>query len=248
MAIPYAELEEIGLTQREIKVYVALLEIGQSSVGNIVKKSRIASSKIYEILDKLIEKGLVSFVMKNNVKYYTASDPETILKFLEEKKIILAESIIPSLKNMYHFTKAEKQATVYEGIRGLKAVYEIMLKELNKDETLYVLGAPAKANEKLETYFQLFHRRRIANKNTVKIVYNSDAAKYLTSRKAMKLTEVRIMSKDQAVPCWIDIFSDYIALFSISDKDQTAVLIKDKSIAESFRIYFEIIWNSSKKV
>ena len=79
-------LEEIGLTKSEIKVYLALLEIGSSSKGPLVKKANITSSKIYEVTDKLIEKGLVSYIIKNNVKYFSAAPPSRIKDYIEEKR------------------------------------------------------------------------------------------------------------------------------------------------------------------
>ena len=61
-------LEKIGLTKSEIKVYLALLELGCSATGKIVEKSKASSSKIYEILDRLMQKGLVSFIIKSGIK------------------------------------------------------------------------------------------------------------------------------------------------------------------------------------
>ena len=78
-------LEEIGLTKSEIKVYIALIELGPSSKGPIVKKAKITSSKIYEVLDKLTEKGLVSSVLKNNVKHFIASSPTRIKDYMKER-------------------------------------------------------------------------------------------------------------------------------------------------------------------
>ena len=77
-------LEEIGLTKSEIKVYLALLELGSSQTGKIVQKSKAASSKIYEILEKLIQKGLVSYIIKSGIKHFEAAPPERIMDYLEE--------------------------------------------------------------------------------------------------------------------------------------------------------------------
>ena len=69
-------LEEIGLTKSEIKVYLALLKLGSSTKKSIVKESGITHSKLYEITDKLINKGLVSYVRKNKVLHFSAAPPE----------------------------------------------------------------------------------------------------------------------------------------------------------------------------
>ena len=66
----FLELEKIGFTKSEIAVYTALLKIGQKTTGEILKEAKISSGKIYEILDKLIKKGLVSYIIKNNTKYF----------------------------------------------------------------------------------------------------------------------------------------------------------------------------------
>ncbi|MBW3012929.1 helix-turn-helix domain-containing protein, partial [Candidatus Woesearchaeota archaeon] len=84
-------LEGLGLTKSEISVYLALLELGSSTTGKIVDKSGASSSKIYEILDKLIQKGLVSYVLKANIKYFEAAPPKRILDYIEEKKASISK-------------------------------------------------------------------------------------------------------------------------------------------------------------
>ena len=78
--------KEIGLTVSEKNVYLALLELGDSTRGNIVNKSKVAGSKIYELLEKLQEKGFVSIYIKNKVKHFKPTNPTQILNYLESKK------------------------------------------------------------------------------------------------------------------------------------------------------------------
>src|SRR3989344_9492336 len=78
-------LEEIGLTPGEVKVYLALLKIGQSSTGAIAKESQVSRSKLYSILDKLAKKGLVGHLMKGEVTYFKAMEPKRIIDYMEEK-------------------------------------------------------------------------------------------------------------------------------------------------------------------
>src|SRR3989344_3052406 len=86
MALPLELLEEIGLTKSEIKVYLALLELGSSTTGPIVDKSGASSSKMYEILERLIQKGLAGYVIKSGTKYFEAADPKRLFDYLKEKK------------------------------------------------------------------------------------------------------------------------------------------------------------------
>ncbi len=99
-------LQEIGLTQSEIKVYLALLKLGSSTKKSIVKEAKITPSKLYEIVDKLINKGLVSYVKKNKVLHFSAAPPEQVLDYLDTKvqKIKKQEKtfskMIPFLKSL----------------------------------------------------------------------------------------------------------------------------------------------------
>ena len=79
-------LEELGLSTAEAKIYLALLELGQSKTGKIIDITHLQSSTVYHVMGSLIEKGLVSFIIKGKVKYYQAEPPESFLLFLEEKK------------------------------------------------------------------------------------------------------------------------------------------------------------------
>ena len=100
-------LSELGLTRSEIAVYFALLELGSSTTGPIIKKSGIASGKAYLIMDKLVMKGLATYVIKSGVKYYQPTDPERLMDYMREKESDLRKKeeklrdVIPFLKQKY---------------------------------------------------------------------------------------------------------------------------------------------------
>ena len=81
-------LQNLGLTQNEIKVYLALISLGESKSGEILKKSGLNSGKIYEILNSLQKKGFVSQISKGGVKYFSPADPKRVLDYLKEKREI----------------------------------------------------------------------------------------------------------------------------------------------------------------
>ncbi|MBI2146690.1 helix-turn-helix domain-containing protein [Candidatus Woesearchaeota archaeon] len=133
-----ALLEGIGLTKGGIKVYFALLELGPSTTGEIIKKAKVSRSKVYEMLERLIDKGLVSFVIKENTKYFEAADPEHILHYVQREKSLLEEKeeelrkVLPALKEKQHFGRVPQTATVYEGIKGIKTMYSDVIYALKK--------------------------------------------------------------------------------------------------------------------
>lgn len=245
-------LTEIGLTKSEIAVYFALLEIGSSTTGPIIKKAEIASGKAYLILDKLILKGLVTHTIQSGTKYYQAKDPEQLIDYIKEKEKELQrketqlKQIIPLLKTQYEEQKYKPLAEVYEGVKGFKSFYDWTLKKLNKNDTIYILGVPHEANEKFQAYFIEWNQQRIKLGINLKIIYTHDCREYGKLREKMKLTKVRYMKKELETPAWIDIFQDYVVTINVHTTP-VCFLIRDKLSAETYKKYFETIWGLSSE-
>ena len=245
-------LSEIGLTQSEIAVYFALLEIGSSSTGLIIKKSRIASGKAYLILDKLIQKGLVTYATRAGTKYYQAKDPERLLDYMKEKedelkkKELQLKEIIPKLKAQYEEKKYTPRAEVFEGSKGFKTFYDWVLKELKRGDTIDIIGVPRKANEKFQAYLIEWNRRRIKLGIKMRIIYNHDCREFGKIREKMKLTQVRYMKENLETPAWIDVFKDYIVTINVHG-EPVCFLIKNKESAESYKKYFNILWKQASR-
>jgi HTH-type transcriptional regulator, sugar sensing transcriptional regulator len=243
-------LAEIGLTKSEIAVYFALLKIGSSTTGKIIKESKISSGKAYLILDKLILKGLVTYVIKSGKKHFHAKDPERLIDYLDEKTEKLEKKkkklkkIIPSLKAEFK-EKNPPLAEVYEGIKGFKTFYDWSLKELKKGETIDIMGAPKKANEKFQAYFMEWNKKRVKIGIKMRILYNHNCKIYGEKRKKLKLTQVRYMREQLETPAWINIFKDYVVTINVHD-DPICFLIKNKESAISYNKYFELLWKQAK--
>lgn len=244
-------LTEIGLTKSEVAVYFALLGLGSSTTGPIIKKADIASGKAYLILDKLVLKGLVTHVIMSGTKYYQAKDPERLLDYLKEKEQELKEKesklkeVLPKIKEKYRQENYNPKAEVYEGIKGLKTFYDQVLKELKKGDHIDVMGVPKEANEKFSTYLLNWNKRRIKLGIRMRILYNSDCKDFGKLRERMKLTEVRYMKKVLETPAWIDIFKDCVVTINVHGIP-VCFLIKSKESADSYKAYFEYIWKQSK--
>ncbi|MDP2750877.1 MAG: helix-turn-helix domain-containing protein [Nanoarchaeota archaeon] len=242
--------EKLGLTKGEIKVYLALNKVGQSTITPIAKESKVSKSKIYDILAKLIEKGLVGYVIKSKTKYFMANDPHMILEYLEKQEKDIEQTkeeinkIIPELLLQKSLEKTKRLAEVYEGFQGLKAIRAELISSMKAGEEFLVLGAPKVANEKLEAWFLEFHKNRIKKKITMKIIYNANVREYGKIRAGMKLTDVKYLPNDLVSPNWIDIFPDAI-LFVMLAENPIAFVVRDKALAESFKAYFKMMWNNS---
>jgi len=244
-------LEEIGLTKTEIKIYISLLKIGESTTTNIVREAGIHASKVYEFLDRLVQKGLVSYVIKANKKHFTATNPDNLKEFLKEKQRAIEEqknqldNLIPEL-NILGDQKDDKiEFQVYEGLRGIKSFYEKMLSNLKGGDTSYLLGAPKIGNEILEGYLIDWHKRRQKKGVKLKGIYDADNKEYGEVRAKMKHTMIRYLPKYISSPMWIEISNDYVGIGHIKGNNSVLFSIKDAKIAKGYLDYFDIIWKAS---
>jgi len=243
-------LQKAGFTQNEVKTYFALLKIGRSTSYDIIKEAKISSGKIYETLDKLIQRGVVSYIIIKGKKYFEAAEPERLLDYMKKRELEVQEEtkeisrIIPELKSRKKFVEKTAKAEIYEGISGIKSIYELMLSELRSGEIILILGAPKEAGEKLDIYFDNFNKRRIEQNKYMKIILNAKHPRE-NKLKSIKKTEVKLFSKEITTPAWINIFGDYVATFNIAE-EPIVFLIKNKKIADSYRQYFDLMWNSAE--
>lgn len=246
-------LSEIGLTDSEIKVYLALLELDTSSVGPLIEKSRVPDSKIYQLLGKLIEKGLASFVIKNNVKHYQASDPTNILALLDdrsrkidEQKQRIKTELIPAIKLKKQLKEEKQEAIVYEGIEGVKAAYQKVLDTMNKGDEYYVflIIGEALRDPRSIRFFANYHTRRAELGIHVKFIGPEEDRIVITSDYHHKLAENRFTK--EKFPVGIIIFKGYVMTL-IWGKKPTAFIIKSEQNYSRYKHYFLDVWKKAKK-
>src|SRR3989344_4486298 len=151
-------LEELGLTNGEIKVYLALLRLGETTSGPLGEESEISVSKIYSILERLARRGLVSHIVKRKVKYFQAADPGRLLDYIREKENKLAEQetslkeeLIPQLKLMGGTAITEETAQVFDGLKGIQTARERTLHIMKKGEEMWIIGIADRKSTRLNS-------------------------------------------------------------------------------------------------
>jgi sugar-specific transcriptional regulator TrmB len=245
-------LAELGFTCGEEKVYLALLKLGKSSTGPIAKEANVSRSKLYEILEKLARKSVISHFKKNNVSYFLALPPERIVDYIKEKEKNLEkqrtefEKKIPTLESMGLKKELMQEAEVYEGTEGIKNVRELALNKMKKGETIYYFGNPASGHQNVLGYWDDWNSRRVEKKITAFIIYNQDAKEYGERRKRLAFTKVKYLPQKGLTEAWIEIYGDTMAIVMKKDTPMS-IVINNKNIAESFRTYFNILWLVSKE-
>ena len=243
----YEELEKLGLSKNEAKIYIALLKIGPSTSGAIIKESGIYVSAAYYVLENLIKKGLVSHITKANRKYFQASEPKQLSFLVEEKEKILAE-IIPQLESIKSNLNEEPvRTTVHEGFKGFKGVYDRILRTLKKGEEYYVFGARPMGDpftKTLNIMLSNYHKQREKAGIKIKIIHNQDVKENLIKMtKDFKLMESRFM-KNQTNSYTL-IYADRVINF-LYVKRLIAIEIISQEVADSYKEFFKLMWKVAK--
>lgn len=247
-------LRKIGLTKSESKVFIALLKIGDfTAKGKIVDESKIAPSKIYDILNKLIEKGLVSTIIKNNIKHFIAANPEKLLEYTANKKVQIIEEeksikqMLPELREIYASLKKKVIAEVFIGWKGMENVYSTSLESMKKSDKIYILGASKGNNqEKTKEFFLKYSQRAKQKEISAKVIFNENARSYV--KEMEKELKIRLNKKFlfKTTPVEVAITKDVTAIIILKE-EPIVTLIHDKETAESFVMYFNELWKIAKK-
>lgn len=245
-------LEKAGLSPNEVKVYKALLELGSSLAGKLSEKAGIHRRASYDVLNRLIDKGLVGFVIKNNIKYYKAANPERIINYLEEQKQEIdrkkkdVQKIIPELTQAFKTKKSPVDAEIFIGKEGVKTVMENILRQ--KKEWL-TIGSTGKGPKIFPYYAKHHAKSRIKLKIRRKVLSatTQDGIKHAERLKKQGLIQVKFLSKNIKQVSTIWMYGDFVAIILVSTDKPVCFQINNKEIAASFREYFEWLWNIAKK-
>jgi len=246
-------LESIGLTKGEAKVYVQLLRIGNTSSGELIKKSGVSRSKVYEVLDRLKHKGLVTEIIKNNTKYFETTTPERVLDYIRIQKRDLesrekeAENIIPDLIKLQKERLEKQEAKVYYGIEGWKTLYSEILNNLtSKDEYLAFGTGPDEINDKrVALFFKNFHLKRAEKKVNARILLQPETKK-IVKQKFSDLKFYKYKFLDVKVPTNIAIYQDNVITL-VWGENPVAFLVHSKQVADKYKTYFKEMWNVAKQ-
>ena len=247
-------LEEIGFSKGEIKVYFALIELGQTTIGPLSKKAEVTPAKVYPILEKLTQKGLAMHIIKSGTKHFEAASPKRIINYLEEKnKRINKEKeeirkLIPQIEAKKRLAKEIQTAQIYQTFNGIKTLYNEILDTLSinkKDFIGFTLGKEEYKHKESEYFFQEYDAKRRSLKIKTRLLGHIYQKKFINSiTKYDKNISVKYLQ--YKMPTGVIIFGEKVATLTWKEIP-TAFVIQSKEIAESYQKFFEDMWKMAKK-
>ncbi len=247
------QLKQLGLSDKEAKVYLASLELGETAVQQIAKKAGVNRPTAYVEIENLIKMGLMSSVEKGKKRYFAASSPGQLSRLLDkekseiEKKTEDFSKIMPELEEIFELGQIKEKPRVrfFEGKEGIKAIREDILETKTDDTKEFV---PLDDSYKFFPPLPEDHRVRIAKKLKKipgKTIYTSNEGPILSAKE--DLIERRFIPSEKfPFHTQITIYGDKIALVSLKDR-LVGVIIENQGITESMKSIFNLAWEAAEK-
>ncbi|MDP1813206.1 MAG: helix-turn-helix domain-containing protein [Leadbetterella sp.] len=235
------ELQNAGLSERESKIYLACLEVGEASVANLAKKTDTKRTTVYLLVGSLQEKGLIGMVKRGKKTLYVAEDPRKIAEKMEQKKIAI-ERIVPELMSMASHSEKKPKIKYFEGRRAVEEVY---LDTLFYPDQEVLAWFPAELTEQDKEFFNNFYiKKRLKNKIWIRAIASktSDMQDYF-KRDDSELRKTKLVSRDM-----LDLEVGIILYGKrkvgiISYNEGMGLVVEGEKIYRSLRNIFELVWN-----
>lgn len=243
-------LKHLGFNNSEIKVYFCLLENGSSSILEIAQKTNIPRATIYTIIKSLVKKGLVNMSVVGKKNRFITASPEKLLEIAEDKKYNINKTIDEinqnweQLQSIFSIKSGKPKIRYYEGVEGIKSIYEDSL----KSEEIYVFcltqNGPRLMGDYLKKYFIRVIRKMIKTKE---IVSDSKEDKEYQKEFSTSRNEIICLSQQYMSNTDYLLYQNKVVFISYKNNYQIGVMIQDEELARFERMRFEILWKTIKK-
>ena len=243
-------LEQLNFSEKESRMYLALLEIGSGKARDIAKKTHLNRTTVYDICESLMQKGLISKYKKGVHTYFNALDPDRLLTYLDREKEEKAREIekqkkkvsalLPELLSMQSiYSKNKPKVQFFEGEKGMREAYE---DTLTSKETILAYANPETMHEGLPNFFPEYYKRRAAKKIFIQAIvprnrFSLERAKANQS----EMRDLRFLPEDNMTfSPEINIYGDKMLVTSW--KEKMAIIIESKELVDLQKMSFRLLW------
>lgn len=230
-------LSRLGLEEQEVKTYIALLELKEATATKLAERTSLGRVHMYQITTRLIEKGLVSYIIKNNVRYFLAADPETLLKDLQQKERDL-QKILPQLKVMQQLIAPETKVETYRGREGINTILKMILRDR---KPYFIQGGAQEACAIFELENTIFVKQAQKLKLQGKILARKKDKFFIGNNEKYKFIPDNLISSTTMI-----LWNNKTAIF-VWSKPYYAILIENQEITKSNVETFNYLWNTAQQ-
>jgi sugar-specific transcriptional regulator TrmB len=229
-------LQQLGLDHNEAKTYLAMLDLGEATSSALAERTGFGRVHMYQIANKLIEKGAASYILKNNIKHFSAADPEHLLRALKQKEDDL-KRILPVLKMRQRNTFQETKAEVYRGRSGINTLLKMIVKD---KKPYYWFGGAHEACAYFRLESTIFVKHVEKCKVRGKILAREHDNFFVGTNEDYRFIPKELISTTTQI-----LWGNKTAIFVWSEP-YYVLLIENKEIAQSNILTFDYIWKTAK--
>ena len=232
-------VKNIGLTEKEAKVYLSCLELGSAGVAEIARHAHINRVTAYDILEKLMKKGTVNFLTKKGARFYDATDPQTIANEMKRKAADFRKAL-PDLRRL-RGEAIHPRIRYFEGLDGIKAIYEDTL--TSKSEILNYANS-REIRDHWPEYDSEYVQKRVKKNIYLRGIALQDShGTWVQSGDKENFREIRLVpGKEFTFTNEINIYDDKVAIISYKDEPLIGMIIESQEIANTQRDIFKMAW------
>ncbi|RME31418.1 TrmB family transcriptional regulator [Candidatus Woesearchaeota archaeon] len=229
------ELEKLGLSHNEARIYNALLALGSAKAGRVAKHAGVERTSTYNALQQLLAKGLASYVTIGNVRWFQPAPPKRLVEYYE-KRVESARKLLPALHERYKAGVPQHNVRLYKGTKGIMSVLNDIIATGKPNR---IFGSEGQLEERMPHYAERFVRAMRRKRIPVRSIVREDRANVGSN------ATVRVVPRSVESPVVTNIYADKIALLIWSDPPE-AVVIENERAAAAYRSYFEFMWRAAK--
>ena len=237
-------LTDIGLTPNEAKIYAALLDLHEASIDAVTKHSGVHRRNTYDALGRLVKKGLVFQVLPKKILTFAPVDPNKLFELVEEKEKSLKD-ILPEMQLKFKRKPVSQSVYIYKGVGGLKNYIDLILKE---KKNIYGIGSKGTWFDPRIRKFAVRAGKELKKKNIKShLIFDQEIKEHPEILKIIG-KDVKFLPKKYSSGSSVDIFGDYVAIYSGVNVKQleeeiTVFILKDKTLAKDYMKWWRFMWD-----
>lgn len=242
-------LMKLGLSKTEAVLYLRLLQIGTSDVQALIKETNFYKANVYDALERLCEKGIISKIIEGNKRVYQLQNPESLIEFVKKKKSEIeqqeqiAQQLAKNVELVKKHTHSQETAMVFRGLFGIKQIYSEIIKE--KLDYL-VFGSPQESESLIgDYYWRNLHLKQKSLGIKAKMIFHK-SLRHWKNTTPKEIIDLRFFDEKFEPLTETTIYGNKVA-FVVWTEKPVITIINNESVANSYRQVFNLLWKSAKK-
>jgi len=228
-------LQNFGFTEAEVGIYLTLLRLGEATASELAGKTNMNRTFAYDRLQKLIGSGLVSYVVKDNRKYFRAAEPGQLLAILKEREEEI-RAILPELEGLRKPQKEGPVVEIFSSKKGVSTALNLVLKE---GKEVLIHGTISRFRDIMGPYYEVWNNRRAKEKIRARVLTNEEIE--------LPFAEIDLLAEEEKASITTFTFGDKTIVVLWSDSP-VAILIDSEDIAKDNAAFFNSLWEREIKI